>query len=149
MENKELRNILVNNIKNELKDFAQIQKELKKSRKLEFRPKDKSLQSICDEIEKNRHKIIELLSYYLWIKHGLKYWNNRDVHDYWDYLCYFKNPTGHYPDSYRDKITWFTGKLTYNEYFKEKFYENISKLLEKYNMGLGHIDFINFLYTNK
>ena len=46
MENKELYNILVKNIKNELSDFAQVQRNLKKSRKLEFRPKDKSLQSI-------------------------------------------------------------------------------------------------------
>ena len=57
MENKELRNILLENIKNELKDFAQVQRNLKKSRKLEFRPKDKSLQSICDEINSNRWEI--------------------------------------------------------------------------------------------
>ena len=85
MENKELRNALVNAIKNELKDFTQIQKDLKKSRKLEFRPKDRSLQSIVNEIESNASKISTLIYYYRWIKHGLKYWNNRDVHSFMEY----------------------------------------------------------------
>ena len=31
MENKEIRNILLENIKNELKDFTQVQRNLKKS----------------------------------------------------------------------------------------------------------------------
>ena len=85
MENKELYNILVKNIKNELIDFAQVQRNLKKSRKLEFRPKDKSLQSICDEINSNRWSISVLLYYYRWIRHGLKYWANYNVKDFWDY----------------------------------------------------------------
>ena len=53
MENKEFRNALVNAIKNELKDFTQVQRDLKKSRKLEFRPTDRTLQGICDEISNN------------------------------------------------------------------------------------------------
>lgn len=85
MENKEFKNALVNAIKNELKDFTQVQKDLKKSRKLEFRPKDRSLQGICDEISSNRAKISTLIWYYRWIKHGLKYWANRDVQSFKDY----------------------------------------------------------------
>lgn len=85
MENKELRNALVNAIKNELKDFTQIQKDLKKSRKLEFRPKDKSLQEIVDEINRNASKISTLIFHYRWVRHGLKYWNNRDVQSFKDY----------------------------------------------------------------
>ena len=85
MENKEFRNALIVAIKQELKDFTQIQKDLKKSRKLEFRPKDKSLQEIVDEINKNASKISTLIFYYRWIRHGLKYWNNRDVQSFKDY----------------------------------------------------------------
>lgn len=85
MENKEFRNALVNAIKNELKDFTQVQRDLKKSRKLEFRPTDRTLQGICDEINNNKAKISTLIWHYRWIKHGLKYWANRDVQSFKDY----------------------------------------------------------------
>ena len=85
MENKEFRNALLAAIKNELKDFTQVQRDLKKSRKQEFRPQNKCLQDICDEISNNVSKISTLIYYYRWIKHGLKYWANRDVHSFKDY----------------------------------------------------------------
>ena len=76
MENKEFRNAFIAAVKNELKDFTQVQRNLKKSRKLEFRPKDRSLQGIVDEIKGNAYAIETLIYYYRWVKHGLKYWNN-------------------------------------------------------------------------
>lgn len=84
METKEIKNALVANIKNELKDFTQVQRDLKKSRKLEFR-QGKDLQDICDEIANNRDKITFIIFYYRWIKHGLKYWNNRGIHNLKEY----------------------------------------------------------------
>ena len=82
MENKEFRNALLEAIKNELKDFTQVQRDLKKSRKEQYRPKDKYLQDIVDEINENASKINTLIYYYRWIRHGLKYWSNRGIHDF-------------------------------------------------------------------
>lgn len=95
MENKEFRNAFIAAVKNELKDFTQVQRNLKKSRKLEFRPNDRSLQGIVDEIKGNAYIIETLIYYYRWVRHGLKYWNNRDVQSYKDY---YKND---------DSESWF------------------------------------------
>lgn len=153
MENKEFRNILVENIKNELKDFAQIQKNLKKSRKIEFRPKNKSLQSIVDEITNNRLKISLLLYYYRWIRHGFKYWSNRNVNDFWDYQHpeISNNPNGGYPDTHRLNTVWWDKTKTYEGYVKDQFYNYIIELINKYKIELTQeeIDnFVNYLYNN-
>ena len=74
---KSFKKALVANIKNELKDFSQVQRDLKKSRKLEFR-QGRDLQDICDEITNNQDKITRLIFHYRWIKHNLKYWNCKD-----------------------------------------------------------------------
>jgi hypothetical protein len=85
MENKEFRNALVNAMKAEIAQLANEQREQKKTRKLANRPKEKSLQDIVDEINNRAYKIYNLLYYYRWIRHGLKYWSNRDVQSYKDY----------------------------------------------------------------
>ena len=85
MENKEFRNALVNAMKAEIAQLANEQKEQKKTRKLTNRPKEKSLQDIVDEINNRAYKIFNLLYYYRWIRHGLKYWANRNVHSFKDY----------------------------------------------------------------
>ena len=85
MENKEFRNALVNAMKAEIAQLANEQREQKKTRKLTNRPKEKSLQDIVNEINNRAYKIYNLLYYYRWIKHGLKYWANRDVHSFKDY----------------------------------------------------------------
>ena len=85
MENKEFRNALVNAMKDEIAQLANEQREQKKTRKLANRPKEKSLQDIVDEISNRAYKIFNLLYYYRWIKHGLKYLANRDVHYFKDY----------------------------------------------------------------
>jgi len=85
MENKEFRNALVNAMKAEIAQLANEQKEQKKTRKLANRPKEKSLQDIVNEINNRAYKISILLYNYRWIKHGLKYWVNRDVQSYKDY----------------------------------------------------------------
>ena len=94
MENKEFRNALLEAIKNELKDFAQLQRELKKSRKEQYRPKDKYLQDIVDEINENASKINTLIYYYRWIRHGLKYWFNRGIHDFKEFKFLKINDNG-------------------------------------------------------
>lgn len=85
MENKEFRNALVNAMKAEIAQLANEQREQKKTRKLENRPKNKSLGDIVEEINNRTHKINNLLYYYRWIKHSLKYWANRGVQSYKEY----------------------------------------------------------------
>ena len=85
MENKEFRNALVNVMKAEIAQLANEQREQKKTRKLTNRPKEKSLQDIVDEINNRAYKIFNLLYYYRWIRHGLKYWANRNVQSFKDY----------------------------------------------------------------
>lgn len=148
MENKELRNLLVNNMKNELKDFAQVQRNLKKSRKLEFRPKDKSLQSICDEIAYNKDKISKLLFYYRWFKHGLKYWVKRDIHDFWMYQASNYNPDGTYPESYREKECWWN-HTTFENLIKERFKNYLINKIKEYKIEIPNEqinDLIEYLY---
>lgn len=150
MENKEIRNILVENIKKELKDFAQTQRELKKSRKLEFRPKDRSLQNIVDEIANNRFKISLLIYYYRWLKHGLKYWAKQGIHDYWEYQC--QNPDDRYDIAQRNEKVWWRKDITFEEHVKNNLFENyLLDLLEKYKIELSNeeIDkFIEYCYKN-
>jgi len=95
MENKEFRNALVNAMKAEIAQLANEQREQKKTRKLANRPKGKSLGDIVEEIINRAYKINNLLYYYRWVKHGLKYWANRDVQSFRDY----------YKDS--DPESWF------------------------------------------
>ena len=87
MENKEFRNALVNAMKAEIAQLGNEQREQKKTRKLVNRPKEKSLQDIGDEICNRAYKIFNLLYYYRWIRHGLKYWGNRAVHSFKDYYA--------------------------------------------------------------
>ena len=94
MENKEFRNALVNAMKAEIAQLANEQREQKKTRKLENRPKEKSLGDIVEEINDRAYKINNLLYYYRWIRHGLKYWDNRDVQSFKDYYKY------NYPESW-------------------------------------------------
>lgn len=85
MENKEFRNALINAMKWEIAQLANEQREQKKTRKLANRPKEKSLQGIVNEINNRAYKINNLLYYYRWIKHSLKYWTNRDIHNFKEY----------------------------------------------------------------
>lgn len=94
MENKEFRNAFIAAVKNELKDFTQVQRNLKKSRKLEFRPKDRSLQGIVDEIKGNAYTIETLIYYYRWVRHGLKYWNNRGINNFKEFKFLKFNDNG-------------------------------------------------------
>ena len=105
MENKEFRNALIAAIKQELKDYTQIQKDLKKSRKEQYRPKGKYLQDIVDEINLNASKIQTLIFYYRWIKHGLKYWANRGIHNFKEYKFIKLNDKG-YSDNDWYYVNW-------------------------------------------
>ena len=94
MENKEFRNALVNAMKTEIAQLANEQREQKKTSKLANRPKEKSLKDIVKEINNRARKINILLYNYRLIKHGLKYWANRDVQSFKDYYKY------NYPESW-------------------------------------------------
>ena len=147
METKELKSALIANIKNELKDFTQVQRDLKKSRKLEFRPKDRDLQSICDEIINNAYKIRQILFYYTWLKHGKRYWANRGIDSYWKYYCH-----NNYPESYENQNVWWINNQevkqaynTYGEYAGWLLTEFIRNKMIDYDLSYdGNLkDFIN------
>ena len=154
MENKEFRNALIEAMKNELKDFAQVQRDLKKSRKLQYRPKDRSLQDIVDEINRNASKISTLLFYYCWIRHGLKYWTNTNIGSLWEYVCTYGNIR--YPISYKDKeVTWINiydttlkkyiprPYTTYEESVIYDFKEFVNTKIHEYDMqALTDYDFL-------
>jgi hypothetical protein len=93
MENKNLgfrkfRQLLLDGMRMEIAQLANEQREQKKTRKLANRPEGKSLQSIVDEISNRAYKIHNLLYYYRWIRHGLKYWSNRNVQSFKDYYAF-------------------------------------------------------------
>ena len=154
MENKEFRNALIAAIKNELKDFTQVQRDLKKSRKEQYRPKDKSLQDIVDEINNNASKIFTLIFYYRWIKHGLKYWANRDIHNFKEYKFIKSDSHGF------DENDWFYKNwntiidfgihegMTHGELmmqYSKTYYINKCK---EYNIEISEAN-INYLISNK
>lgn len=95
MENNKFRILLCNNIQKELNELARKQRELKNSRKLKFRPEGVCLQTICDKIHTNAERITNLIYIYRWIRHGLKYWNKRDINSFDDYFFG------------KDKTSWF------------------------------------------
>lgn len=152
MENKEFRNALVAAIKNELKDFTQVQRDLKKSRKLEFRPKDKSLQDICDEIDNNASKISQLIFYYRWIKHGLKYWANRDVHCLKDFMIKMNHDEQYWKSYYDhwDKVMEYgcnAGK-THGQWITECTKNYYIKKCNEYGIEVYEGN-VNYLISNK
>lgn len=148
MENKEFRNALVNAMKAEIAQLANEQKEQKKTRKLANRPKEKSLQDIVNEINNRAYKIYNLLYYYRWIKHGLKYWANRNVQSFKDY----------YKDD--DPESWFIknwdkliecgdnkGK-THGEVIIENTKNSYKKKCQEYNIEYSEQN-LNYIMTNK
>ena len=147
MENKEFRNALVSAMKDEIAQLANEQKKQKKTRKLTNRPKEKSLQDIVNEINNRAYKIYNLLYYYRWIKHGLKYWANRDVHSFKDY----------YKDD--DSESWFAkswdklieygdnkGK-THGEVIIENTKNSYKKKCQEYNIECSDEN-LNYIMTN-
>ena len=143
MENKEFRNALVNVMKAEIAQLANEQREQKKTRKLANRPKEKSLQDIVDEINNRAYKISILLYYYCWIRHGLKYWVNRNVQSFKDY----------YKDSWFvenwDKLIEYgdnKGK-THGEVIIENTKNSYKKKCQEYNIECSDEN-LNYIMTN-
>lgn len=148
MENKEFRNALVSAMKAEITQLANEQIEQKKTRKLTNRPKEKSLEDIVHEIKVRAWKITNLLYYYRWIRHGLKYWTNRDVNSFKDY----------YKDD--DSESWFIknwdevikygsnkGK-TEGTVIEENTMNYYKKKCEEYNIDWSELN-LYFLISNK
>ena len=143
MENKEFRNALINAMKAEIAQLANEQREQKKTRKLANRPKEKSLQDIVDEINNRAYKISILLYYYCWIRHGLKYWANRNIQSFKDY----------YKDSWFvenwDKLIEYgdnKGK-THGEVIIENTKNSYKKKCQEYNIECSDEN-LNYIMTN-
>ena len=148
MENKEFRNALVNAMKAEIAQLANEQREQKKTRKLTNRPEGKSLQDIVDEINNRAYKIYNLLYYYRWIKHGLKYWANRDVHSFKDYYK-DDDPESWFAKSWDKLIEYGDNKgKTHGEVIIENTKNSYKKKCQEYNIECSDEN-LNYIMTNK
>ena len=146
MENKEFRNALVNAMKSEIAQLGNEQKEQKKTRKLINRPKGKSLQDIVDEINNRAYKIYNLLYYYRWIKHGLKYWANRDIHSVKNYYTLREGPW--FIENWNKLIEYGDNKgKTHGEVIIENNKNFYKKKCQEYNIECSEEN-LNYIMTN-
>ena len=146
MENKEFRNALVNAMKTEIAQLGNEQKEQKKTRKLINRPKEKSLQDIVDEINYRAYKIYNLLYYYRWIKHGLKYWANRDIHSVKNYYILRESPW--FIENWDKLIEYGDNKgKTHGEVIIESNKNFYKKKCQEYNIECSEEN-LNYIMTN-
>ena len=151
MENKEFRNALVNAMKAEIAQLGNEQREQKKTRKLENRPKEKSLQDIVDEINNRAYKISNLLYYYCWIRHSLKYWANRDVHCFKDFMIKMNHDEQYWEGYYNDwdkviKYGCDAGK-THGQYTTEHTKNYYIKKCNEYGIEVSEGN-VNYLIQN-
>ena len=147
MENKEFRNALVNAMKAEIAQLAIEQREQKKTRKLENRPEGKSLQDIVDEINNRAYKITNLLYYYRWIRHGLKYWANRNVHSFKDYYK-DDDPESWFIKNWDKLIEYGDNKgKTHGEVIIENSKNFYKKKCEEYNIKYSYEN-LNLIMSN-
>ena len=148
MENKEFRNALVNAMKAEIAQLANEQREQKKTRKLANRPKGKSLGDIVEEINNRAYKINNLLYYYRWIKHGLKYWANRDVLSFKDYYKDYDSEDW-FIKNWDKVIEYGSNKgKTHGTVIKENTVNYYKKKCEEYNIDWCELH-LYFLISNK
>ena len=146
MENKEFRNALVNAMKAEIAQLVNEQIEQKKTRKLANRPKEKSLQDIVNEINNRAYKISILLYYYRWIKHGLKYWHNRNVNSFKDY--YKDGPDYWFIENWDKLIEYEDNKgKTHGEVIIENTKNFYKKKCQEYNIEYSNEN-LNYIITN-
>jgi len=146
MENKEFRNALVNAMKAEIAQLAIEQREQKKTRKLVNRPEGKSLQDIVDKIIHRAYKISILLYNYRWIKHGLKYWVNRDVHLFKDY--YKDGPDYWFIENWDKLIEYGDNKgKTHGEVIIESTKNFYKKKCQEYNIECSEQN-LDYIMTN-
>ena len=147
MENKEFRNALVNAMKAELAQLANEQREQKKTRKLANRPKEKSLQDIVDEINNRAYKIYNLLYYYRWIRHGLKYWSNRNIQSFKDYYK-DDDPESWFINNWDKLIEYGDNKgKTHGEVIIENTKNSYKKKCQEYNIECSDEN-LNYIMTN-
>lgn len=147
MENKEFRNALVNAMKAEIAQLANEQREQKKTRKLANRPKEKSLQNIVDEINNRAYKIYNLLYYYRWIRHGLKYWSNRDVQSYKDYYI-DDDPESWFVENWDKLIEYGDNKgKTHGDVIIHNAMNYYKKKCQEYNIECSDEN-LNYIMTN-
>ena len=147
MENKEFRNALVNAMKAEIAQLANEQREQKKTRKLTNRPKEKSLQDIVDEINNRAYKISILLYYYCWIRHGLKYWANRNVYSFKDYYK-DDDPESWFIKNWDKLIEYGDNKgKTHGEVIIENTKNFYKKKCQEYNIECSDEN-LNYIMTN-
>jgi len=148
MENKEFRNALVNAMKTEIAQLTNEQKEQKKTRKLANRPKEKSLQDIVHEIKIRAYKISILLYNYCWIKHGLKYWTNRDVQSYKDYYKNYYDPEDWFIKIWDKVIEYGNNKgKTHGDVIISSTMNYYKKKCQEYNVECSDEN-LNYIITN-
>ena len=147
MENKEFRNALVNVMKAEIAQLGNEQREQKKTRKLANRPKEKSLQDIVDEINNRAYKIYNLLYYYRWIRHGLKYWSNRNIQSFKDYYK-DDDPESWFINNWDKLIEYGDNKgKTHGEVIIENTKNSYKKKCQEYNIECSDEN-LNYIMTN-
>ncbi len=147
MENKEFRNALVNAMKSEIAQLGNEQREQKKTRKLTNRPKEKSLQDIVDEINNRAYKIFNLLYYYRWIRHGLKYWANRDVQSFKDYYA-LDDSESWFAKNWNTPIEYGDNKgKTHGEVIIENTKNFYKRKCQEYNIECSDEN-LNYIMTN-
>ena len=104
------------------------------------RKKEKSLQDIVNEINNRAYKIAILLYYYRWIRHGLKYWANRDVQSFKDYYKDFW-----YVKNWDEQIKYGDNKgKTHGEVIIENTKNSYKKKCQEYNIECSeqNLDYI-------
>ena len=145
MENKEFRNALINAMKSEIAQLAIEQKEQKKTRKLVNRPKV-SLGDIVEKIKYRAYEITNLLYYYRWIRHGLKYWANRNVHSFKDY--YKDGPDYWFIENWDKLIEYGDNKgKTHGEVIIHSVMNYYKKKCQEYNIECSDEN-INLIISN-
>lgn len=156
MENKEFneiktfksfRNALVNAMKAEIAQLGNEQREQKKTRKLVNRPKEKSLQDIVDEICNRAYKITNILYYYRWIRHGLKYWVNRNVHSFKEYYA-LNDPNSWFTKNWDKTIEYGDNKgKTHGEAIIESTKNYYKQCCQEYNIEYSDEN-VNLIMSN-
>lgn len=146
MENKELRNALVAIMKEELTQLSQEQREQKKTRKLKNRPEGKSLQSIVDEINNRRAKINHLIWIYRFIRHGRKYFEQRDILS-WEEYFYGKPHEKSWHWQHRNEQENMRNAFEYCINLYKDYFDKLDKTHHIYdNDGEAYDAFVKYLF---
>lgn len=133
MENKKFYEAFVAQVKKELSDFAQKQKDLKKSRKLQQNLSWSQIYDIEESLSYNKEQITKILFYYTWLKHSKRYWANRDVNSFKDYYAKYRTmlSDSYDPELWNQEQYWRKDGLTYGECEENKLKDFVNDVLDE------------------